>query len=225
MNHNPAPDLQEPVPVPEEKQESNNIPEAQKTRKGTEAQKTGISSEEKKSCGEKLPDSAPAVPGAEAEKRTEEGPAEDRKGGEENPAEEDKTDEKGSEVSQEPASVGLPDPKSCKGRKLTGRLMIALGLLLILSAVLLYVYNVQEDQKAGEAAAEMLPQVQQEILEKVQEKSESSTEATEASVPEHVNPYNHEQVEASREMTVWTHNGWIISVIFTFRLWTWNCLC
>ena len=113
----------------------------------------------------------------------------------------------GNASAEEPES-SEPADTECRSRPknfriLTGRLMVALGILLILSAGGLFLRNKLEDRRAGEASAQMLPQVQQAIINQVK-----LAEEQDPTIPEHVNPYNQAEVEKSNEMTVWTHNSW-----------------
>ena len=90
-----------------------------------------------------------------------------------------------------------------KSRKIFGRLLMLLGLCLMVGGSLLYCRNELEDQQAGEASAQMLPEVRFAISEKIAQAEEKET------VPaEPVNPYDEAAVEKANEMTVFVKNGW-----------------
>ena len=82
--------------------------------------------------------------------------------------------------------------------KLFSGLLIGLGCLLILLSLLLVLHNYLESQRALEGSMADLSLVQQEI----EKGREASTEPT-----EHLNPYDLQAEEESKEMTVKTING------------------
>ena len=90
-----------------------------------------------------------------------------------------------------------------KGRKICGRLLMLLGLCLMVCGSMLYYSNELEDRKAGEASAQMLPEVRLAITEKVNQEEKEDPAPT-----EHVNPYDQEAVKKANEMTVFVKNGW-----------------
>ena len=219
-NTNPAPEFQEPVPVTEENTDpksgeapdqtpKKNLPKTREKDFGKGSEKQSDKNPEKNSEGisEKIPEEKSETK-EKPEQETNKSAEEAEKPSEAEIKEIALSSAESANKAAESAAEPLSGKKPRSGRKITGRLMMVLGILLILSAVLLYVYNQMEDREAGKAAAQMLPQVQEEIVKKVRQQAEALTEPTAPSAPEHVNPYNQEQVETSTEMTVWTHNGW-----------------
>ena len=174
---NPAPEKQEPVP-------------SQKDEIKKEAQNND--------GGRKNPETKDPL--AEAENSSEKTSVEPEKAPEETEA--PASDETASSSEErEPAQRPLK-----RGRVLAGRLLMVLGLLLLLGAGFLYFYNQKEAMDAAENSAEMLPDVQLAISEKVREVQLQDEAVPE--VTEHVNPYDVEAVEKSQEMTIYVKNGW-----------------
>ena len=103
------------------------------------------------------------------------------------------------EQTRNPAAGKSPRKKKSPSAIL-GRLMMVLGVLLILSAILLYTMNEKEARSAAEASQELLPQVQEAITQRV--------ETSEPTEPVHISPYDKQAIEQSMEMTEQVINGW-----------------
>ena len=82
-------------------------------------------------------------------------------------------------------------------RKRAGVVCMAAGAVLIVSALLLVLYNQQEDIRAGQAADSVLPEMQAAIAEHLET----------APPEEHVNPFDEEAVQEAQEMTVTAIKG------------------
>lgn len=72
--------------------------------------------------------------------------------------------------------------------KKAGIVFVILGAVLIGSALLLYLYNQQEDAQAGQESEELLSEVQVQISERTQETEAAITEPTEGAVTEATEP-------------------------------------
>ena len=80
---------------------------------------------------------------------------------------------------------------------LAGRILIGFGCALLLIAIILICRNSMESDKAAEETMRNLPGLKEEILASAENSSEKK----------HVNPYDLEETEKSKEMTVKNING------------------
>lgn len=93
--------------------------------------------------------------------------------------------------------------RNLEKRKLTGKLLMALGVLFVLGSLALQIHNVQEDRRAAAASEAMLPDVMAAISENIKNAADKTRDKV-----GHINPYDQAAVEASTEMTVVVHNTW-----------------
>lgn len=86
-------------------------------------------------------------------------------------------------------------------KNVLGKVLMLLGALLLVGALGLYAWNQKEAMDAKKASMELLPQVQEAIMENVQSKPNNEP-------IKHVNPYDQEAVKESLEMPTVVINGW-----------------
>ena len=96
--------------------------------------------------------------------------------------------------------------------KKTGIVFVTIGAVLILSALLLFFYNQNEDERAGQEAQTILNDVQAVIDQRETEEPEPSTVPTVSTEPEESEP---------PELTVVMDTN--ISAILLSLIWNWNC--